>query len=51
MIIHKITPSVDHNWWLKRFDDNQNEPTNQNSIEVPKAEEQENVTLKFWGLL
>ncbi len=29
MIIHKITPSVDYNLWLKRFDTQHNEPTNQ----------------------
>ena len=28
MMIHKITPSVDDNWWLKRLD-RLNEPTNQ----------------------
>ena len=37
MLIHKIIPSVDYNYWLKRFDTQQNEPTNQNSINVPKV--------------
>ena len=34
-MIHKITPSVDY--WLKRLETELNEPTNQNSIEVPKV--------------
>ena len=37
MRIHKITPSVDYNWCLKRLDTQQNEPTYQNSIKVPKV--------------
>ena len=37
MIIHKITHSVDYNWWLKRLDNQLNEPTNQTSIRVPKV--------------
>ena len=28
MMIHKITPSLDNNWWLKRFDTHLNEPNN-----------------------
>ena len=32
MIMHKITPSVDYNKWLKRKDTQLIEPTNQNSI-------------------
>ena len=28
---------VDYNYWLKRLDTQLNEPTNQNSIEVPKV--------------
>ena len=36
MMIYKITPSVDYNWWLKRLDTQINEPTNQYSIKVPK---------------
>ena len=34
MMKHKITPYVYYNWWLKRFDTQPNEPTNQNSIKV-----------------
>ena len=30
MMIHKITPSVDYNKWLKRLDIQLNEPTNKN---------------------
>ena len=37
VIIHKITPSADYNKWLKRLDTQSNEPTNQNSKEVPKV--------------
>ena len=36
IMIYKITPSVDNNKWLKRLDNQTNEPTNQNSIKVPK---------------
>ena len=36
MILHKITPSVDNNSWLKRLNSQLNEPTNHNSIKVPK---------------
>ena len=40
-IINKITinPSVDYNKWLKRFDTQLIEPTNQNSIKVTKVGE------------
>ena len=31
-MIYKITPSIDHNQWLKRLDTQLNEPTNENSI-------------------
>ncbi len=37
MMIHKITYSVDYNLWLKRLDTPLIEPTNQNSIKVPKV--------------
>ena len=37
MIIHKITPIVYYIWWLKRKHTQLNEPTNQNSIKVPKV--------------
>ena len=36
MIIHKNTPSADHNRWLKRLDTQSDKPTNKNSIKVPK---------------
>ena len=39
MRIHKITPSVDYNKWLKRLYILLNEPTNQNSIKVAKVVE------------
>ena len=37
MMILKITPPVDYNKCLKRLDTQQNEPTNQNSLKVPKV--------------
>ena len=37
MTIHKITPSVDYNQWLKRFDTQLYELKNQNAIKVPKV--------------
>ena len=36
MMIHKIAPSVDYNWWLKRLDTQLNEPPNQNLIKIIK---------------
>ena len=30
-------PSVDSNYWLKRFNTQLNDPTNQNSLKVPKV--------------
>ena len=42
MIIHKITPFVDYNEWLKRLDTQLNEQTNQNLIKVPKIVEPTN---------
>ena len=47
MMIHKITPSVDYHDWLKRLDTKLYEPTNKNSIKLPK----ENATLELWGLV
>ena len=35
-MIHKNTPSVDYNKWLKHKDTQLNEPTNQNPIKVLK---------------
>ena len=37
IIIHKISSTVDYNWWLKRLDTQLNEPTNKNSTKVPKV--------------
>ena len=42
MIIHKITPSVDYKFKLKRLDAQFNEPTNQNSTKVPKDDKPTN---------
>ena len=36
-MMHKITPSVYLNQWLKPLDTQPNEKTNQNSIKVPKV--------------
>ena len=33
----QITPSVDYNCWLKRWDTQLDETTNQNSLKVPKV--------------
>ena len=51
MLIHKITPSVDYNSWLKRLDPQLTKPTNQNSIKVPKVVEPSNkkTLLKSFG--
>ena len=40
MIIHKITTSVDYNYWLKYLDTQLNGLINQNLIEVPKIVKQ-----------
>ena len=37
MMIHKITPFVDYNYWLKHFNTQLNESTNQYSLKVPKV--------------
>ena len=37
MMIDKITPFVDYNWGLKRFNTKINDPSNQNSLKVPKV--------------
>ena len=36
-MIHKFTPYVDYNQWLKRLDTQLNEQTNTNIIKVPKV--------------
>ena len=41
-MIHKITPSVDDKLGLKRLDTQINEPSNQNSLKVPKIVEPTN---------
>ena len=43
----KITPSVDHNKWLKRLDTQLNEPTNQNSRKVPKSQLNQRVRKRY----
>ena len=51
MIIHKITPIVYYIWWLKRKHTQLNEPTNQNSIKVPKVVKPSNkkrLNKTFW---
>ena len=47
------SPSVDYNQWLKRFDTQLNETKNRNSKSTQncKANEQENVNIKLWGLV
>ena len=42
MMIHKITPALDNSLLLKRLDTQLYEPTNQNSIKVPKFVEPTN---------
>ena len=37
MMIHKITPSVDYNYWWKRLETQLNKPTNQNLIKGPNV--------------
>ena len=36
-MMHKHTPLVYYNWLLNRLETELNEPTNQNSIKVPKV--------------
>ena len=37
MIIPKISPSVDYNWWFKCLGTQLNESINQNTLKVPKS--------------
>ena len=37
MLIHKIIPSIDYNWWLKRLDTQLNKTTNKNPLKVPEV--------------
>ena len=39
---YNYTPSVDYKYWLKRLDTQLIEPTNKNSIKVPKVVEPTN---------
>ena len=52
MIIHKNTPSVGYNQWLKHLYTQLNKPTNQNLTKVPKFWSQliRNVIIKLWVL-
>ena len=36
-MIHKITPSIDFTYWLKRLNTQLNDPTGQYSIKVPRV--------------
>ena len=42
MMIHKITPSVHYNLWLKRLDTQLNEPTNQSPQNLQSSSKQKN---------
>ena len=37
MMIHKITPTLYFNWWRKCLDTQLSEPTEQNSLKIPKV--------------
>ena len=37
MLIHKITPSIDYNYWLECLDTQLNKPASQNSIKASKV--------------
>ena len=52
-MIHKITPSVDLNWWLKRLNTQHNELTNQKINKSSKllSNEHEIVNINLWGLV
>ena len=41
-LIHKVTLSVNYNYWLKRLDTQLNEPANQNLIKASKVVNQTN---------
>ena len=36
-MIHKVTPSLEYNYWLNHLDTQLNEPSNQNSFKVAKV--------------
>ena len=46
-MIHKITQSVDYNYWLKRLDAQLNEPTNKNTIRVVKPTNKKTLVNNF----
>ena len=50
MIIHRISPSVDYNYWLKCLDTQFNEATHENSIKVPKVFKQTNKKTSWYNL-
>ena len=47
MFTHKITPSIDYNYWLKHLDAKLIVTTNQNSIKVPKVVKKKNKKLYY----
>ena len=48
----QINPSVDYNQWLKRFEYQLNEPTNQTLIKAPKVvKTTNNIIIKFWTIM
>ena len=51
MIMDKITPSVDQNYWFKRLNIQLFEPTNQNSFKSPKLISQRIRNFKTLGLV
>ena len=48
MLIHKITPPIEYNYWLKRLDTKFNEQTIQNQKKVPELAEQTNKKTLFY---
>ena len=46
ILIHKINPSIDYNYWLRSLDTQ----LNQNSMKVPKVDKPTNKK-KMWGLV
>ena len=47
MVIHKITPSVDYNHWLKCLDTQLNEPTYQKVPKVVKPTNKKTLEKKY----
>ncbi len=50
MVMHKMSPSVDYNQWLKRLDTNINEPTNHNVTKVIKVIKQTMLLINIWDV-